>query len=103
MSYDAEPLIQVDHVSKSFGRRTVLEDVSFEVSAGEAFCILGKSGTGKSVTLKLMIGLLASELGSIVIDGQELKALDRKGLLEVRKKIGFMFQDGALFDSIPLG
>ena len=102
MSRHADSLIRLDHVSKSFGRRAVLEDVSFAVAAGEAFCILGKSGTGKSVTLKLMIGLLALDRGSIVIDGEDLKALDRKGLLEVRKKIGFMFQDGALFDSIPL-
>ena len=103
MSAQADSLIRIDHLSKSFGRRTVLEDVSFQVSAGEAFCILGKSGSGKSVTLKLMIGLLPSDRGSIVIDSEELKALDRKSLLEVRKKIGFMFQDGALFDSIPLG
>ena len=102
MSRPADSLIRLDHVSKSFGRRAVLEDVSFEVPAGEAFCILGKSGTGKSVTLKLMIGLLVSDRGSIVIDGQELKTLDRQNLLEVRKKVGFMFQDGALFDSIPL-
>ena len=78
MTRQADSLIRLDHVSKSFGRRAVLEDVSFEVSAGEAFCILGKSGTGKSVTLKLMIGLLASDRGSIVIDGAELKALDRR-------------------------
>jgi len=103
MDSHANSLIRLDHVAKSFGRRTVLEDLSFEVSAGEAFCILGKSGGGKSVTLKLMIGLLASDRGSIVIDGQELEALDRNDLLEVRKKVGFMFQDGALFDSIPLG
>ncbi len=103
MSRHADSLIRLDHVAKSFGRRVVLEDISFEVAAGEAFCILGKSGGGKSVTLKLMIGLLATDRGSIVIDGEELKALDRKSLLEVRKKIGFMFQDGALFDSIPLG
>nr|AEQ20289.1 ABC-type transport system protein [uncultured bacterium CSLG7] len=103
MNGHADSLIHLDHVSKSFGRREVLEDVSFEVSAGEAFCMLGKSGTGKSVTLKLMIGLLASDRGSIVIDGQEVQHLDRKSLLEVRKKVGFMFQDGALFDSIPLG
>ena len=103
MTRQANSKIRLDHVSKTFGRRAVLEDVSFEVSAGEAFCILGKSGTGKSVTLKLMIGLLASDRGSIVIDGAELKGLDRRSLLEVRKTIGFMFQDGALFDSIPLG
>jgi len=102
MSRHADSLIRLDHVSKSFGRLVVLEDLSFEVSAGEAFCILGKSGSGKSVTLKLMIGLLEADRGSIVIDGEELQALDRAGLLEVRKKIGFMFQDGALFDSISL-
>ena len=102
MSRQADSLIRLDHVAKSFGRRPVLEDVSFEVSTGEAFCILGKSGTGKSVTLKLMIGLLATDRGRIVIDGDEIQALDRKRLLEARKKIGFMFQDGALFDSIPL-
>ena len=102
MTRQANSLIRLDQVSKSFGRRKVLEEVSFEVSAGEAFCILGKSGTGKSVTLKLMIGLLPSDQGRIVIDGQELTELDRKSLLEVRKKVGFMFQDGALFDSISL-
>jgi phospholipid/cholesterol/gamma-HCH transport system ATP-binding protein len=102
MKRHADSVIQLDHVSKSFGRRVVLEDLSFEVSTGEAFCILGKSGGGKSVTLKLMIGLLASDRGSIVIDGQEIQTLDRADLLEVRKKVGFMFQDGALFDSISL-
>ena len=102
MRRSADPLIRLEHVSKSFGRRTVLEDVSFEVPAGEAFCILGKSGSGKSVTLRLMIGLLKCDRGSIVIDGQRIDELDRDALLEIRKKIGFMFQDGALFDSIPL-
>ena len=102
MTPHADSLIRLDHVSKAFGRRMVLEDVSFEVSTGEAFCILGKSGTGKSVTLKLMIGLLAADRGSIVIDGDEIQELNRQTLLDVRKKVGFMFQDGALFDSISL-
>jgi len=102
MSRYAEPLIRLEHVSKSFGQRAVLEDVSFEVPAGEAFFILGKSGTGKSVTLRLMIGLLAPDRGNIVIDDDQVPKLDRKNLLELRKKIGFMFQDGALFDSICL-
>jgi phospholipid/cholesterol/gamma-HCH transport system ATP-binding protein len=102
MSRHADPLIRLDHLSKSFGRRAVLEDVSFEVLAGEAFCIVGKSGTGKSVTLKLMIGLLAPDGGSILIDGRAVPELDRTNLLEVRKRVGFMFQDGALFDSISL-
>jgi phospholipid/cholesterol/gamma-HCH transport system ATP-binding protein len=95
-------LIRLEHVSKSFGRRPVIEDLSFEVLASEAFCILGKSGTGKSVTLKLMIGLLPADRGSIWIDGDDVQGLERKKLLEVRKMIGFMFQDGALFDSISL-
>jgi phospholipid/cholesterol/gamma-HCH transport system ATP-binding protein len=98
----SEPLIRLDHVSKSFGRRAVLEDVSFEVAAGEAFCILGRSGCGKSVTLKLMIGLLCPDRGKIQIDAHEVPELDHDALLDVRKKIGFMFQDGALFDSISL-
>ncbi len=98
----ADPLIRLDHVSKSFGHRAVLEDVSFEVQTGEAFCILGKSGTGKSVTLKLIIGLLMPDRGSIVIGGDTVPELDRKKLLELRKRVGFMFQDGALFDSISL-
>jgi phospholipid/cholesterol/gamma-HCH transport system ATP-binding protein len=102
MSRHADPLIRLDHVSKSFDRRAVLEDVSFEVPAGKAFCIVGKSGTGKSVTLRLMIGLLPPDGGSILIDGQAVQELDRTHLLEVRKKVGFMFQDGALFDSISL-
>lgn len=102
MRRQAESLIRLEHVSKSFGRRAVIEDLSFEVQASEAFCLLGKSGTGKSVTLKLMIGLLPVDRGSIRIDGDDVQALDRNKLLEVRKKIGFMFQDGALFDSISL-
>jgi phospholipid/cholesterol/gamma-HCH transport system ATP-binding protein len=102
MRRQAESLIRLEHVSKSFGRRAVIEDLSFEVQASEAFCILGKSGTGKSVTLKLMIGLLPVDRGSIRIDGDDVQALDHNKLLEVRKKIGFMFQDGALFDSISL-
>jgi phospholipid/cholesterol/gamma-HCH transport system ATP-binding protein len=102
MSRHVQCLIHLDHVSKSFGRRAVIDDLSFEIWAGEAFCILGKNGTGKSVTLKLMIGLLAPDRGSIIVDGEEVQTLNRNDLLEVRKKIGFMFQDGALFDSIPL-
>jgi len=102
MSRHTECLIHLDHVSKAFSRRAVIDDLSFEVWAGEAFCILGRSGTGKSVTLKLMIGLLEPDGGSIVIAGEEVPTLRRNDLLEVRKKIGFMFQDGALFDSIPL-
>src|SRR5580658_4092898 len=98
----SHPAIRIDHVSKSFDGHTVLEDVSFEVAQGEAFCILGKSGTGKSVTLKLIIGLLCADEGRIFIGEDEVRELDRENLLRVRKTVGFMFQDAALFDSISV-
>jgi phospholipid/cholesterol/gamma-HCH transport system ATP-binding protein len=102
MSQKPHPAIRIDHVSKSFDGRTVLEDVSFGVSPGEAFCILGRSGTGKSVTLKLIVGLLCPDQGQIFIGDDDVQQLDRTNLLRVRQTVGFMFQDGALFDSISV-
>jgi phospholipid/cholesterol/gamma-HCH transport system ATP-binding protein len=102
MRNQAHPAIRIDHVSKAFEGHAVLEDVSFEVSAGEAFAILGRSGTGKSVTLKLIIGLLCPDQGQIFIGDEEVQQLDRENLLRLRQTVGFMFQDGALFDSISV-
>jgi phospholipid/cholesterol/gamma-HCH transport system ATP-binding protein len=102
MSEKSHPAIRIDHVSKSFDGHTVLEDVSFGVEAGEAFCILGKSGMGKSVTLKLIIGLLCPDHGQVFIGDDDVQQLDRANLLRVRQTVGFMFQDGALFDSISV-
>ena len=102
MSQTPHLAIRIDHVSKSFDGRAVLEDVSFDVSAGEAFGILGRSGTGKSVTLKLIIGLLCPDQGRIFIGENEVQQLDRETLLQVRTTVGFMFQDAALFDSISV-
>ncbi len=98
----SQPAIRIDHVSKAFNGHAVLEDVSFSVPAGEAFGILGRSGTGKSVTLKLIIGLLSPDQGRIFIGDEEIQQLDRESLLRVRKTVGFMFQDGALFDSVSV-
>jgi phospholipid/cholesterol/gamma-HCH transport system ATP-binding protein len=94
--------VRVDHISKSFDGRAVLDDVSFEVAAGEAFCLLGRSGTGKSVMLKLMVGLLPVDSGSITMASEEMQKLDRPELMRVRKKVGFLFQSAALFDSVTL-
>lgn len=94
--------MRVEHISKSFGGRKVLDDISFQVASGEAFCLLGKSGIGKSVTLKLMIGLLKPDSGSIFIQGAEIPKLEGDELAEARKKIGFLFQSAALFDSISV-
>jgi phospholipid/cholesterol/gamma-HCH transport system ATP-binding protein len=91
-----------DRVSKSFGSRQVLRDVSFEVRPGEALCILGRSGMGKSVTLKLTIALLKPDNGHIWIERDNIAQLDKTELSRVRRKMGFLFQDAALFDSLTL-
>ena len=94
--------VAFQQVSKSFGAKQVLRDVSFEVPAGEALCILGRSGTGKSVTLKLIISLLKPDEGKIWIEQDEITRLDESRLSRVRRKMGFLFQDAALFDSLTL-
>lgn len=96
------PAVVFDQVFKAFGAHQVLRNVSFSVPAGEALCILGRSGTGKSVTLKLLIALLKPDRGSIWIDGDDITRLKPSGLSKVRRKMGFLFQDAALFDSLTL-
>jgi phospholipid/cholesterol/gamma-HCH transport system ATP-binding protein len=91
-----------EHVSKSFGTKQVLHDVSFDVHAGEALCILGRSGTGKSVTLKLIVSLLKPDQGKIRVEQDEITHLGESELSRVRRKMGFLFQDAALFDSLTL-
>src|SRR3954451_4429443 len=94
--------VAFDHVSKSFGPKLVLNDVSLSVSAGEALCILGRSGTGKSVTLKLIISLLKPDQGKIWIEQDEVTQLHGAELSRIRRKMGLLFQDAALFDSLTL-
>ena len=91
-----------EHVSKSFGTKQVLRDVSFDIHAGEALCILGRSGTGKSVTLKLIVSLLKPDQGKIWVEQDEITHLGESELSRVRRKMGFLFQDAALFDSLTL-
>src|SRR5271156_226751 len=91
-----------EHVSKSFGTNQVLRDVSFDIHAGEALCILGRSGTGKSVTLKLIVSLLKPDRGRILVEQDEITHLGESELSRVRRKMGFLFQDAALFDSLTL-
>jgi len=102
MTNEGEPIIVLDHISKSFASKPVLQDVSLTVAAGEALCILGRSGTGKSVTLKLMIALLLPDRGLIRIAGENITKLDGEQLSHVRRKIGFLFQSAALFDSVTV-
>jgi phospholipid/cholesterol/gamma-HCH transport system ATP-binding protein len=96
------PAVALDHVSKSFGNRQVLCDLSLSVTRGQALCILGRSGTGKSVTLKLMIALLRPDAGKIWIAGDNISELEGEQLSHVRRKMGFLFQSAALFDSLTL-
>ncbi len=102
MNHDKSVAVSFDGVSKSFGTKEVLNDVSFQAPAGEALCILGRSGTGKSVTLKLIISLLRPDAGKIWIEQDETTSLKEKDLSRVRRKMGFLFQDAALFDSLTL-
>jgi phospholipid/cholesterol/gamma-HCH transport system ATP-binding protein len=99
---NANAAVIFDHVSKAFGTKKVLRDVSFEVPAGQTLCILGRSGTGKSVTLKLLMSLIKPDNGKILVDGDDITSLNEAGLSRVRRKMGFLFQDAALFDSLTL-
>jgi phospholipid/cholesterol/gamma-HCH transport system ATP-binding protein len=90
-------------VSKSFGGKHVLDNVSFDVPQGGVCCILGRSGTGKSVTLKLLLGLLKPDSGKIFMNDLGIEALDSAHLVQARKAMGFLFQYSALFDSMSVG
>lgn len=97
------PAVELRHVSKSFGSRRVLDDVSLSVGAGRSICILGRSGTGKSVALKHIVGLIHPDAGSVLIEGQDITRLTSRELSIIRQRIGFLFQNAALFDSIRVG
>ncbi|MBI4476842.1 MAG: ATP-binding cassette domain-containing protein, partial [Acidobacteria bacterium] len=99
----AEPVVSFRDVTKRFGQKTVLDGISFDVPRGSAFCLLGRSGTGKSVTLKHIIGLMRPDAGQVTVDGQDVASLSRKALSELRTRMGFLFQNAALFDSISVG
>jgi phospholipid/cholesterol/gamma-HCH transport system ATP-binding protein len=96
------PIIDFSHVSVAFDDRPVLEDVSFSMNRGQILCILGRSGVGKSVALRILMGFLTPDEGSIRVEGQEIVGLDEEGLRAIRKRITMVFQNGALFDSLSV-
>jgi phospholipid/cholesterol/gamma-HCH transport system ATP-binding protein len=96
------PAIAFSKVSLAFDGQDVLKNISFEVATGEVLCLLGRSGMGKSVTLKLIIGLLKPDTGTICVENENLADLDEDGLSKLRRRMGFLFQDAALFDSMSL-
>ncbi|MFO7694044.1 MAG: ABC transporter ATP-binding protein [Vicinamibacterales bacterium] len=103
MSDDSDSAVRLEHVTKAFGSHRVLDDVSLAVPRGESLCILGRSGTGKSVTLKHIVGLLKPDDGRVFVEGEDVTHMASRELARVRKRIGFLFQNSALFDSITVG
>lgn len=95
--------IQLQSVTKAFDGRKVLDNVTLDVEEGKGFCLLGRSGTGKSVTLKHIIGLMKPDSGHVFVHGKDVTTLHRRELAEVRRSMGFLFQNAALFDSITVG
>ena len=96
-------VIEIQHLSKSFGDLRVLEDVSLHVHRGRTRVILGSSGSGKTVLMKHMIGLLKPDAGRVLVEGEDITKLDAKRLLALRYKFGMVFQQAALFDSMTVG
>jgi phospholipid/cholesterol/gamma-HCH transport system ATP-binding protein len=93
-------MIELYGLHKAFGKQVVLERVDFEVREGETVALMGPSGTGKSVLLKHIIGLIHPDRGTVIVDGKDVNSLKRKELSELRSRIGYVFQNGALFDSM---
>ncbi len=96
------PVIVIKDLSKSFGDLKVLSGFTAELAPGENLVVLGKSGSGKSVLIKCIVGLLTYDSGSIMVMGQEVSSLKRKELAAMRQKVGFLFQSGALYDSMTV-
>jgi phospholipid/cholesterol/gamma-HCH transport system ATP-binding protein len=96
-------MIKLVDLHKSFGKQTVLDGLDLDIEEGKTTVIIGRSGGGKSVLLKHIIGLLRPERGQILIDGTDITKLNDRALNEIRKKFGMLFQDAALFDSMTVG
>ena len=96
------PIIEINNLKKSFGDQKVLRNISLKLFNGENLVVLGKSGSGKSVLIKCIVNLLNPNEGTVKIFGENVSALSRKDLGELRKKRGFLFQSGALYDSMTV-
>mgnify|MGYP005855482427 CR=1 FL=1 len=93
-------MIQIRNLHKSFGEKKVLKGVSLTIPDGSAKCIIGKSGCGKSVLLKHIVGLLEPDEGEVLVDGKKVQDMENGEIFEIRKQMGFVFQGSALFDSL---
>ena len=95
-------VVAIEHLEKSFGANSVLKDINVELENGENLVVFGKSGSGKSVLIKCLVGLIVPDAGKVAILGADISKLSTKELNELRKKIGFLFQSGALYDSMTV-
>ncbi len=98
----SNPIIQLSNVCKSFGNKVVLDNCNFEISKGESVVLLGQSGMGKSVSIRLMLGLLKVDSGNIFVNGKDITGFTEDEFYKHNKKIGMLFQNGALFDSMSV-
>src|SRR5258705_10328065 len=99
---NSPPMIAVRSLAKKIGQQEILRGVDLEVATGETLAIIGRSGGGKSVLLKHLVGLMTPDAGEIWIQGQNIIGMNERQLGEIRKKIGILFQSGALFDSMTV-
>jgi phospholipid/cholesterol/gamma-HCH transport system ATP-binding protein len=103
VSSDRPPLVEFRRVSKAFGRQRVLDDLDISIQRGKTTVIIGRSGTGKSVLLKHIVGLLRPDRGEVFVNGQRVDTLPERQLVPIRRRISFIFQLNALFDSMTVG
>lgn len=99
---ETKPIIAIENLHKSFGKNAILKGINLNLNKGEDLVILGRSGSGKSVTIKCIVGLIEPDKGSIKVSGHEITNLKYEELNSLRVKIGFMFQNGALYDSMSI-
>lgn len=98
----SDVVIEMKHLKKSFGNNHVLSDINLVIKKGENLAILGQSGTGKSVLIKCIVGLVEIDEGKLLIFGQNISEIKNRELVEIQKRIGFLFQSGALYDSMTV-
>ena len=97
-----ETVVEIEHLKKSFGTKEVLKDISLKIQKGENLVVLGKSGSGKSVLIKCLIGLLEPDKGKVILLDKNVAELNNEDLNALRKKVGFLFQSAALYDSMTV-
>src|SRR5580704_2507713 len=97
-----QALAEIEHIKKSFGANNVLKDISLKIEKGQNLVVFGRSGCGKSVLIKCLVGLITADEGKIILFGKDISTLTHEELDELRKKVGFLFQSGALYDSITV-